>query len=104
MQLLLNGTPMNLAGQLRVMPARAEHLDVTQTVSVVRRLLEKAQVHMALRRIPVLRLETLQGLATLDGLLVRNQPARVLGPDTARSWDAATRAEWLITSRTVEHS
>lgn len=62
MQLLLNGTPMILNGQLRVMPARAEEINVSQTVGTVRRLLEKAQVHMDQGRIPILRPETSQGL------------------------------------------
>jgi len=62
MRLLLNGTPMILEGLLRVMPARPEHIDVKQTVGTVQNWLAKAQEHMNVGRIPLLRPETQRGL------------------------------------------
>lgn len=81
MQLLLNGTPMILSGQLRVMPARSDQIKVKQTVATVRHLLQKAQVHMDAGRIPILRPETQQCLVEKAKQHEIDQYGRLLHPD-----------------------
>lgn len=87
MLILLNGTPMILVGQLRVMPARAEHINVTQTVGAIRHLLGKAQVHMDQGRIPILRPETQQGLVAKAQQHEIERYGRLLHPDSSPKTD-----------------
>lgn len=59
---LLNGEPMILEGQLRLMPAPVAKMNVTMTVAAVRPLLQRLADHTNAGRIAILKKETVSAL------------------------------------------
>jgi hypothetical protein len=60
MKTLLSGTPMILAGGLRLMPAPSEFMNVTDSIETIERQLGELEQHIAAGRAPILKSATKQ--------------------------------------------